>query len=131
MICKLKLNCHDMRRVTVMTSSSQQVSKLRSSWSIHSCFHLCKNCENRSRNARLTVEKLVAFFRTRCIMHTGLLYMRPVSMSRLHRFLFIRQNYGSRKRVEKKNKTDKYEQLFCYILGKFLVTRRTKVVDFV
>ena len=34
------------------------------SWSIHSCFHWCKNYENRSRNTRLIVEKLLASFFT-------------------------------------------------------------------
>jgi len=33
-----------------------------SSWSIRSCFHWCKIYENRSRNARLIVEKLLASF---------------------------------------------------------------------
>jgi len=33
-----------------------------SSWSIHSCFHWCKNYKTRSRNARLIVEKLLASF---------------------------------------------------------------------
>jgi len=41
--------------------ASKQVIYI-SSWSIHSCFHWCKNYENWSRNAKLIVEKLLASF---------------------------------------------------------------------
>jgi len=64
--CKLKLNCHDLRHVTVMTSSSSIVSKLH--LVVEYLFHWCKNYKNRPRNARVIVEtKWFLLYETRCI----------------------------------------------------------------
>jgi len=36
-------------------------------WSVHSCFHWCKDYKNRPRNARIIVEdKAVVFYGTSC-----------------------------------------------------------------
>ena len=67
--CKLKLSCRHLQHVTVMTSSGNSVAKLGYMWlwSIHSCFHWCKNYKNRPRNARVILEnKVVPFYETWC-----------------------------------------------------------------
>jgi len=56
--CKLKLNCRDMRRVTV-TSTHKYVNYMRL-WNIYSCFHWCENYKNRPANARVILENKVA-----------------------------------------------------------------------
>ena len=61
--CKLKLNCRDFWRVTVMTSSSRLHVIVEYSF----LFPLVKNGENRPRSEKVIVENKVApFSRTRC-----------------------------------------------------------------
>jgi len=68
--CELKLNCRNLRRVTVVTSSNNEVSNYILLWSVHSFFHWCKNYKNRPRDARAIVENKWVFYGTRCTLYT-------------------------------------------------------------
>jgi len=63
-------NFHDLRCLTVMTSSSISVSRLHIVVSIHSCFQWYKNYKNRPKNAKVVVENNVASFLSgHCVVH--------------------------------------------------------------